>query len=266
MALLTPCRAGTARRCPPSIAAVAWGRASLPSMAMHLAGPRAGSGAPPHAGRCSSAWRHARFPRPTAGLPLQNRCKPGGSMRPSISLGLPRTRSGRVWPRLSVHRRLASPVSLDAAERLHIARTLEHTAGNRRQAALILGISRSTLLHKIRKYGLDDRHGARRAPRTSMTVPMPCEQSRLTVRAYGRAGRRGGRRDRPPRATRFLRGQVAEGSLSFDGRANVGRLTGTTTTVSGEMSGGPALAAVRGWVESPVGTLKTGKTAATVTC
>jgi DNA-binding NtrC family response regulator len=48
-----------------------------------------------------------------------------------------------------------SPVSLDAAERLHIARTLEHTAGNRRQAALILGISRSTLLHKIRKYRLD---------------------------------------------------------------------------------------------------------------
>jgi len=48
------------------------------------------------------------------------------------------------------------PVSLDAAERVHIARTLEHTGGNRRQAALILGISRSTLLHKIRKYGLDD--------------------------------------------------------------------------------------------------------------
>lgn len=48
-----------------------------------------------------------------------------------------------------------SPLSLDAAEQLHIARTLEHTAGNRRQAALILGISRSTLLHKIRKYGLD---------------------------------------------------------------------------------------------------------------
>ncbi len=48
------------------------------------------------------------------------------------------------------------PVSLEAAERLHIARTLEHTGGNRRQAALTLGISRSTLLHKIRKYGLDD--------------------------------------------------------------------------------------------------------------
>src|SRR5262245_56670649 len=54
----------------------------------------------------------------------------------------------------------ALPVSLDAAERLHIARTLEHTAGNRRQAALILGISRSTLLHKIRKYDLDPSGGS----------------------------------------------------------------------------------------------------------
>jgi DNA-binding NtrC family response regulator len=54
-----------------------------------------------------------------------------------------------------------SPVSLDAAERAHIARTLAHAGGNRRRAALILGISRSTLLHKIRKYGLDD-SGARR--------------------------------------------------------------------------------------------------------
>jgi DNA-binding NtrC family response regulator len=55
------------------------------------------------------------------------------------------------------------PVSLDAAERLHIARTLEHTGGNRRQAASILGISRSTLLHKIRKYGLGNGGGRRRA-------------------------------------------------------------------------------------------------------
>jgi len=55
------------------------------------------------------------------------------------------------------------PVSLDAVERAHIARTLAHTAGNRRQAALLLGISRSTLLHKIRKYGLGDVRGQ---PRT----------------------------------------------------------------------------------------------------
>ncbi len=53
--------------------------------------------------------------------------------------------------------------------------------------------------------------------------------------------------------------KTAEGSLSFEGRANVGDFTGTTTTLSGEMSGGPDLSAVRGWVESPVATLKTGK-------
>lgn len=33
--------------------------------------------------------------------------------------------------------------------------TLAHTRGNKRQAALLLGISRSTLLHKIRRYGLE---------------------------------------------------------------------------------------------------------------
>jgi DNA-binding NtrC family response regulator len=49
----------------------------------------------------------------------------------------------------------AEPDSLDAAERRHIARVLQFTAGNKRRAAHILGISRSTLLHKVRKYGLD---------------------------------------------------------------------------------------------------------------
>jgi DNA-binding NtrC family response regulator len=48
------------------------------------------------------------------------------------------------------------PDSLEAAERRHIARALRHTSGNKRQAALLLGISRSTLLHKVRKYGLED--------------------------------------------------------------------------------------------------------------
>jgi DNA-binding NtrC family response regulator len=47
------------------------------------------------------------------------------------------------------------PDSLDAAERRHISRALRHTSGNKRQAALLLGISRSTLLHKVRKYGLE---------------------------------------------------------------------------------------------------------------
>lgn len=47
------------------------------------------------------------------------------------------------------------PDSLAAAERRHIGRVLEHTGGNRRRAAIALGISRSTLLNKIRKYGID---------------------------------------------------------------------------------------------------------------
>jgi DNA-binding NtrC family response regulator len=48
----------------------------------------------------------------------------------------------------------APPDSLEAAERRHIALALRHTGGNKRQAALLLGISRSTLLHKVRKYRL----------------------------------------------------------------------------------------------------------------
>lgn len=46
------------------------------------------------------------------------------------------------------------PDSLEAAERRHIARALKHTEGNKRRAAMLLGISRSTLLNKVRKYGL----------------------------------------------------------------------------------------------------------------
>jgi DNA-binding NtrC family response regulator len=44
------------------------------------------------------------------------------------------------------------PDSLEDAERRHIALVLRHTRGNKRQAAILLGISRSTLLHKLRKY------------------------------------------------------------------------------------------------------------------
>ncbi len=67
------------------------------------------------------------------------------------------------WPELELGRlrealapaKSAEPDSLDAAERRHIALVLRHTGGNRRRAAQLLGISRSTLLHKVRKYGLD---------------------------------------------------------------------------------------------------------------
>jgi len=52
----------------------------------------------------------------------------------------------------------ASPVPPDTladAERRHIVLALNHTRGNKRQAALLLDISRSTLLHKIRRYQLE---------------------------------------------------------------------------------------------------------------
>jgi DNA-binding NtrC family response regulator len=48
----------------------------------------------------------------------------------------------------------AAPESLEAAEARHIAAVLRHAGGNRRRAALLLGIARSTLLAKIRRYGL----------------------------------------------------------------------------------------------------------------
>ena len=51
--------------------------------------------------------------------------------------------------------RPVEPESLERAERRHIALMLAHTGGNRRRAAQLLGISRSTLLHKVRKYGLE---------------------------------------------------------------------------------------------------------------
>ncbi len=47
-----------------------------------------------------------------------------------------------------------TPLSLDDLERQHIERTLKHHAGNRTRAAIELGISRATLINKIKRYSL----------------------------------------------------------------------------------------------------------------
>jgi polyisoprenoid-binding protein YceI len=53
-------------------------------------------------------------------------------------------------------------------------------------------------------------------------------------------------------------GRVSSGTLSFDGHATVGDFTGVTHTLSGQITGASDLAGVRGWVEAPVQSLKTG--------
>jgi polyisoprenoid-binding protein YceI len=53
-------------------------------------------------------------------------------------------------------------------------------------------------------------------------------------------------------------GQVTSGTLSFDGRATVGDFTGKTQSVAGQFTGAADLGGVRGWVEAPVESLKTG--------
>lgn len=51
---------------------------------------------------------------------------------------------------------------------------------------------------------------------------------------------------------------VRRATLSFDGKSSLGDFTGTTAEVRGQMTGGATLADVRGWMEAPVKTLKTG--------
>ncbi len=50
---------------------------------------------------------------------------------------------------------LSPLTSIAAVEREHIERVLRHTAGNKKEAAHILGIDRSTLYAKLKTYGID---------------------------------------------------------------------------------------------------------------
>jgi polyisoprenoid-binding protein YceI len=151
-----------------------------------------------------------------------------------LDLGLPDLDVNRLREAL-VPAEPTAPDSLEAAERRHIALMLRHTGGNKRQAAHLLGISRSTLLHKVRKYGLAGALVLALAATLAGTPPA-LAQSSMPVAA----------------------GAVKSGTLSFDGHGTPGDFTGTTSTVVGEMAGGDSLGAVRGWVEAPVRTLLTG--------
>jgi len=122
------------------------------------------------------------------------------------------------------------PDSLEMAERRHLAQALRFTDGNKRQAALLLGISRSTLLNKVRKYALLIAAGLALWPAPTLSAQTP-----------------GG----------IPSGRVTSGTLTFDGHATLGDFVGRTTTVSGELTGGADLSAVRGWVQAPVKTLTT---------
>ena len=64
---------------------------------------------------------------------------------------------------------------------------------------------------------------------------------------------------RPLEAQRAVPGGgVVRGTLSFDAKATLGAFTGTTTTVTGAMTAATDVRDVRGHVEAPVASLKTG--------
>ncbi|HEY4321594.1 MAG TPA: YceI family protein [Gemmatimonadales bacterium] len=50
---------------------------------------------------------------------------------------------------------------------------------------------------------------------------------------------------------------LKSGSLAFDARATLGAFTGTTTTLTGAITGAADLGGVRGWVEAPSASLST---------
>lgn len=74
-----------------------------------------------------------------------------GRGQPAVSLEhLPGEFRNRPGPGDRRH----TPMSLDELERAHIERTLRHHGGNRTRAAQELGISRATLINKIKRYAI----------------------------------------------------------------------------------------------------------------
>ena len=72
-----------------------------------------------------------------------------------VDMRLPGLDRGALRQALSSNGEDAPPESLEEVERRHIQVALRHTGGNKRRAAILLGIARSTLIQKVRKHGLE---------------------------------------------------------------------------------------------------------------
>lgn len=71
-----------------------------------------------------------------------------------VDLGLPGLDKIQLGRALSPDVPSVPPEPLEAVERRHILATLLYTGGNKRRAAHLLGIARSTLIQKVRRYEL----------------------------------------------------------------------------------------------------------------
>ena len=149
------------------------------------------------------------------------------------------------WPRCNAlgPEQSSEPEPLDAVERQHIALALKFTGGNKRRTAHLLGIARSTLLAKVRKYRLEA---------AGPTRGNDFRQETPGARSPYWSWRLCGLTTPALRSAQIRAGTVREGTLSFDGHASAGDFVGKTDSVTGEMTGGATLAEVQGWVEAPV--------------
>jgi two-component system, NtrC family, response regulator HydG len=81
-----------------------------------------------------------------------------------LPLGAPAVASEDAAPAAMPASESQSPLLLDEVIKKTLVRSLEETEGNRRRAADLLGVSRSTLYRMLARYGLGDAETGRRRP------------------------------------------------------------------------------------------------------